>query len=161
MKKFVLASVAALVLATPSYAAEFSGARIGATAGFVDEDFAGTNTFTYGVNAGYDFDLGKTVAGATVEWQGSDEDALSRDLAVTGRFGVKAGDKALVYALAGYTNLGVDTPGDNVHLDGARVGAGVELAFSPRFYGQVEYRYSNYELDVDGHQMLVGLGVRF
>jgi outer membrane immunogenic protein len=161
LKKIVLASVAALAFATPSFAAEFSGARVGATVGFVDEDFAGTEAFTYGVNAGYDFDLGKTVVGATVEWQDSDEETLSRDLAITGRFGVKAGKKVLVYGLAGYTNLGVDTAGDNVHLDGVRAGAGVEVAFTPQVFGQVEYRYSNYELDIDGHQMLVGLGFRF
>ena len=161
MKKFVLASVAALVLASPAVAADFTGPRIGATVGFVDDSFAGTDTFTYGVNAGYDIDLGTSVAGVTVEYQDSDEEALSRDLAVTGRFGVKAGEKALVYGLAGYTNLGVDTVGENVHLDGVRVGGGVEFAFTDSVYANTEYRYSNYEQDVDGHQMLVGLGFRF
>ena len=161
MKKLVLASVAALAIATPSVAAEFSGPRVGANIGFVDEDFGGTETFTYGFNAGYDFDLGNSVAGVTFEYQDSDEEALSRDLSVTGRLGAKVGQNALLYGLAGYTNLGVDTVGDNVHLDGARVGAGAELAFTPQLFGNVEYRYSNYEQDVDGHQMLVGVGFRF
>ena len=162
MKKIVLASVAALAFASPSFAADFAGPRVGANVGFADDHFAGTDSFTYGVNAGYDFDLGTTVAGVTVEYQDSDNDDLSRDLSVTGRLGAKVGQQALVYALAGYTNLGVNIPAaDDVHLDGARVGAGVEVAVTPRVFANAEYRYSNYEQGLDGHQMLAGLGFRF
>lgn len=159
MKKIVLASVLALGVASPAFAADFSGPRIGANIGFADEDFGGTDIFTYGVNAGYDFDLGGAVAGATVEYQDSSEDPYGRDLSIVGRVGGKVGEDVLVYALAGYTNLGVE--GTGVELDGARVGAGIEAGFASRFYGNVEYRYSNYELDAEGHQVLFGLGVRF
>lgn len=159
MKKLLLASVLALGVASPAFAADFSGPRVGANIGFADEDFAGTEVFTYGVNAGYDVDLGGAVVGATVEYQDSSEDGFGRDLSIVGRVGGKVGENVLAYALAGYSNLGVE--GTGIELDGVRVGAGVEAAFAERFYGTVEYRYSNYELDADGHQMLVGLGIRF
>ena len=66
MKKIVLASLAALTFATPSFAAGFSGPRVGATIGLADDDFLGTEVFTYGLNAGYDVDLGTAVVGGSV-----------------------------------------------------------------------------------------------
>lgn len=159
MKKIIIASVAALALSTPAFAADFTGPRVGATIGFVDDDFAGTEAFTYGANIGYDFDLGKLVAGGTLEYQDSGEEGIGRDLSATARIGGKVGENALLYALAGYTNLGVE--GTNVELDGVRVGAGAEFAVGSNVYANAEYRYSNYELGVEAHQMLVGLGYRF
>jgi outer membrane immunogenic protein len=159
MKKFILASVAALTLASPAFAADFTGPRVGATVGFADDDFAGFEAFTYGVNAGYDIAMGKAVVGATVEYQDSSEDGLGRDLSAVVRAGGKASDNVLLYGLLGYTNLGIE--GTSVELDGVRVGAGTEVAFGSKVYGQFEYRYSNYELDGEAHQMVVGLGVRF
>lgn len=159
MKKMILASLAALCFATPALAADFTGPRVGVTAGFADDDFAGFEAFTYGVNVGYDYDLGKTVIGGTLEYQDSEEDGFGRDLSATARIGAKATDKVLVYALGGYTNLSAE--GTGIELDGVRVGAGVEADLGKNFFGGVEYRYSNYELDVDGHQMVLGLGFRF
>jgi outer membrane immunogenic protein len=160
MNKFVfVASLLALTASAPALAADFTGPRVGATIGFADDDFAGTEAFTYGVNAGYDFDLGKLVVGGTVEYQDSSEDGVGRDISATARLGGKVGERVLIYGLAGYTNLGVEDT--NIELDGFRVGAGVEVAITPHVYGQVEYRYSNYELDVDTHQMLLGIGYRF
>lgn len=159
MKKIVLASVAALTLSTPAMAADFAGPYVGATVGFSDDDFAGTEAFTYGVNAGFDFDLGATVAGVAVEYQDSSEDGIGRDLSAVGRYGFKAGENALVYGLVGYTNQAVE--GTGIELDGVRVGAGVEAGFGTGLLGKVEYRYSNYELGVELHQFVVGLGFRF
>jgi outer membrane immunogenic protein len=161
MKNIVLASLAALAFATPAAAADFSGPRVGAVIGLADDDFAGSEAFTYGVNAGYDFDLGSTVAGITVEYQDTSEDGLRRDLSAVGRYGFKAGDAALVYGLAGYTNLGVEALGFETELDGVRVGGGVEYALTDQVYANVEYRYSNYEADLDTHQFAAGLGFRF
>ena len=159
MKNIVLASLAALALSAPAAAAEFAGPSVGATIGFADDDFAGTEAFTYGVNVGYDWDLGTTVAGISLEYQDSSEDGIGRDLSAVARYGFKAGENALVYALAGYTNQAIE--GTGVELDGVRVGAGVEVPFATNAYGKVEYRYSNYEMGAELHQMVVGLGFRF
>lgn len=160
MKKMVLASLAALCVAAPAAAEEFTGPRAGATIGFADDDFAGFEAFTYGVNVGYDFSIAdRAVAGVTVEYQDSSEDGAGRDISAVARLGGKAGESTLVYLLAGYTNLGVD--GTGVELDGIRGGLGLERALSGRVYGQVEYRYSNYELGAEGHQMVAGVGFRF
>ena len=108
-----------------------------------------------------------------------------RDLYVGVRAGVLATPKTLVYAKGGYTNARMNVlasdnttdVGTDVDLDGWRVGAGVEQAFGENFYGKLEYRYSNYEegefeapsglesdrfdVDLDRHQVMVGLGYRF
>jgi len=159
MKKIILATVAALTLSTPAFAADFSGARIGGNIGFADDDFAGTEAFVYGVNVGYDADLGNLVVGGTLEYAGSDEDGLERDLSAVARIGGKAGENALVYALGGYTNVGIE--GIEEELDGVRLGAGVEFALTPQVFANGEYRYSNYEAGYETHQMLVGVGFRF
>ena len=159
MKKIIpLALAAATVFAAPAYAqsANFSGPRAGAAVGFADDDFLGTETFTYGGNVGYDFDLGNAIVGVTGEYQDSDDSG--RDLSIVARAGAPIGSKALVYGLAGYTNL---SSGTGFKLDGARVGAGVELAVSPNVFVNVEQRYSNYEAGIDGFQTVAGLGFRF
>lgn len=161
MKKIVLASIAALTFATPSFAASFSGPRVGATIGLADDDFLGTEVFTYGLNAGYDVDLGTAVVGGTVEWQDSDEDILGRDLSVTARVGAKVNDTALVYGLVGYTNLSVDDDYADLDVDGLRAGVGIEIPFGTKLYGQLETRYSDYELGLEVYQTVIGVGFRF
>lgn len=159
-------SVAALACAfaasSPAFAQDgtytFTGPRIGGHVGFADDDAIGTEAFTFGVNAGYDFAIGeRVIAGATVEYQDSTEDGFSRDLSATARVGGRVGDRVLIYGLAGYTNLRVV----GINLDGVRVGAGVEVAANRNVYVNAEYRYSNYELGADGFQTLVGIGFRF
>lgn len=64
----------------------------------------------------------------------------------------------------------------DVDVRGYRFGAGVEHLFGSKVYGKLEYRYSNYvrfeldnafnanngfEVDIDRHQAVVGVGVRF
>lgn len=161
MKMFAFAAVGLLAAASaPAVAADFTGPRVGATIGLADDDFGGSDAFTYGVNAGYDFDLGRgLIAGATAEWQDSGEDGLGRDLSIVGRLGGKVSDNVMLYGLAGYSNLGIENT--DIELDGFRVGAGVEVAVTDHVYGQVEYRYTNYELDAEAHQMLLGIGYRF
>jgi len=108
-----------------------------------------------------------------------------RDLYVGARVGVLATPSTLVYVKGGYTNaqynvLATDNEtdiGTDFDLDGWRVGAGVEQSFGGNFYAKAEYRYSNYgegeveapsgnesdrfDVDVDRHQVLVGVGYRF
>jgi outer membrane immunogenic protein len=159
----LLAFAATTLFYAPAFAqsspADFTGPRVGATIGFADDDFGGTEAFTYGVDVGYDFDLGTAVVGATLEYQESGEEGFGRDISAVGRIGAKVGSNALVYGLVGYTNLSVE--GTDLDLDGARIGAGVEIGSGSGLFGKAEYRYSDYEQGVDGHQMLVGLGFRF
>lgn len=140
----------------------------------------------YGIGLGYDHQVGKNVLlgidlsadlSSTKDCERSviltnDEACLRarRDLAAAVRLGYKVGEQGTLYALAGYTNArfrfdyttpaGVTTR-DGRNLDGVRVGLGYQHDFSKGVYGKVEYRYSNYESDIDRHQVLLGVGVSF
>lgn len=154
----------------------------------------------YGVGVGYDFDLGGVVAGVEAEYMGSsaeqeaDEvtpDGLGftsrveagRDIYVGGRIGFQAGPSTLIYGKGGYTNTSIkaalesedDSLDFDTHVDGWRIGAGVEQLFGPNLYGKLEYRYSNYDniefnydddafdsdIDLDRHQVVASVGMRF
>jgi outer membrane immunogenic protein len=105
-----------------------------------------------------------------------------RDIYVGGRLGFAAGPRTLVYAKAGYVNGAIDVRYDDGTTvdkarptgDGYRIGAGIEQqlnVFGPKSYARLEYRYSNYgDIDyagssiaanIDRHQVLIGLGLRF
>lgn len=108
-----------------------------------------------------------------------------RDLYVGARAGFKATPSTLVYVKAGYTNakmnvLATDNTTDvetDVNLDGWRAGAGVEHRLGGNLYVKGEYRYSQYQegeveapsglesdrfdVDLDRHQFVVGVGARF
>ncbi len=105
-----------------------------------------------------------------------------RDLYVGARVGIAATPTTLVYLKGGYTNARVnlrayDSAGyfeNHSTLDGFRVGAGVEQKFNllgPSGFVKAEYRYSNYsnlnigrfntDVDIDRHQVVAGVGVRF
>jgi outer membrane immunogenic protein len=106
-----------------------------------------------------------------------------RDIYVGARAGIAVGPQTLLYVKGGYTNFRVQSRYDNstgtvfdqgVTLDGWRAGIGVEQKFSllgPSGFVKAEYRYSNYsninldnvnaDVDVDRHQAVVGIGIRF
>lgn len=101
-----------------------------------------------------------------------------RDLYVGGRLGYVISPQALVYGKAGYTNARVesryqaatsseDELVDKADLDGFRLGAGLEYNLSPSAFVKGEYRYSHYgeiegyDIDLDRHQLMAGLGIRF
>ena len=108
-----------------------------------------------------------------------------RDLYVGARAGILADPQTLVYVKGGYTNAklnlqandGTTSLDRSYELDGFRVGAGVERAFTPNTFGKLEYRYSNYSsadfgtdnsvlvddfrVDTDRHQVAVSVGYRF
>ncbi|MEH6757517.1 MAG: porin family protein [Parasphingorhabdus sp.] len=115
---------------------------------------------------------------------------VNRDLYLGARVGVQVAPRTLVYAKGGYTNTRVESRfqdraeddgyeldyDDGQSIDGFRVGAGVEQLVGPG-YVKLEYRYSNYSsmkyddelfsdnssigIDLDRHQVLAGVGVRF
>lgn len=144
----------------------------------------------YGGAIGYDFQVGHAVLGFEGEATGATtkERATSvivpgdnfrvsagRDLYVGARVGFTVGPRALIYAKGGYTNAQVDTRyvngattvEDTETLDGWRAGAGVEVGVGRNLYVKGEYRYSNYtqannsSIDLDRHQVVAGVGVRF
>jgi len=106
-----------------------------------------------------------------------------RDIYIGARAGIAIAPKTLLYVKGGYTNFRVQSRYDNstgtvfdqgVTLDGWRAGIGLEQKFSllgPSGFIKAEYRYSHYgninlanvnaDIDVDRHQAVVGIGVRF
>lgn len=105
-----------------------------------------------------------------------------RDLYVGARIGFAAAPGTLIYAKGGYTNLRLKqtytAPGFSAvqknNLDGYRLGVGVEQKFNlfgPSGFVKAEYRYSNYknlndgaanlDVDLDRHQAVLGVGIRF
>lgn len=178
MKKIALALVALTAAATPAFAqdeaADFTGVHGSAIVGF---DYLDLNTtgldnpsgVAYGVNLGYDFQAGRTVFGiegeftestAKVEANNVDVANASRDLYVGGRVGFVTGP-TLIYAKAGYTNARVEYLGGAENGDGVRVGTGAEVQLKNNIFFKGEYRYSNYEGDVERHQLVGAVGVRF
>ncbi|OCC23216.1 autotransporter outer membrane beta-barrel domain-containing protein [Croceicoccus estronivorus] len=173
----------------------------------VDDDVNADNDesiegLLYGVGVGYDVDLGGVVVGAEAELTDStaktkfdDGDfegfgfgrvKTNRDLYVGARVGAKIAPTTLLYAKGGYTNAKLDVLAndgtteynEDFDLDGWRVGAGVEQAFSRNAFAKLEYRYSNYEraevdfggdlpdserfdVDTDRHQIVASVGWRF
>lgn len=104
---------------------------------------------------------------------------MGRDLYLGARVGFPLNPTTMAYAKGGYTNARVDTrytqgsteTRDHTDLDGFRLGAGLEHQIGARTYIKGEYRYSNYghadnsvgryDIDVDRHQLVAGVGMRF
>jgi len=168
----------------------FDGFRIQGVAGYdalkagssVDDDANADNDqsidgLVYGVQVGYDYDLGNAVIGleaeltdstAKTEFVNGDFEGFGfgnvsagRDLYLGGRIGVNAAPNVLAYVKGGYTNaklniLTNDGSRDfenDFDLDGYRIGAGGEYAINQNTFFKLEYRYSNYsraEVDQDG-----------
>lgn len=113
-----------------------------------------------------------------------------RDLYIGGRVGFPVAPTTLVYGKLGYTNTSVEARSEgggdrfelDTNVDGYRIGAGVEQLLGPNSFAKLEYRYSNYnnldfsddfdfdslrsedfnrDIDLDRHQVMVGLGFRF
>jgi outer membrane immunogenic protein len=167
MTRIALLAATALAAATPAVAQNapvaetaatgpgFNGPRIGLNLGIADDDFAGTDAKTFGVELGYDYDLGNAVVGIVGEVQNSDE--TGREYALGGRAGFKPSQSLLVYGTASYANLKVA----GIKLDGVRFGGGIEALVSPNVAFKVEQRYTNYEYDVDTWQTVAGVDFHF
>lgn len=110
----------------------------------------------------------------------------NRDIYLGARVGARMGPQMLLYAKGGYTNAKFDVDGwagprrydHNIKADGWRIGAGAEYAMTEQMFVKLEYRYSNYEkaeidfggaipdserfdIDLDRHQVVAGVGLRF
>lgn len=170
--------------------APFTGPRVEGIVGWDRnqvEDAGKEDGVLYGVGLGYDFQMGGMVAGIEAEATDSSADTCERDVTVPGdrlcagakrdlyvggRVGSVIGSSTLLYAKAGYTNArfgfdyddggsGANDFGDGRNLDGVRLGAGLEHAIGPNSFVKAEYRYSNYQDDVEKHQAVAGFGFRF
>ena len=200
MKKILFATAALVAVSAPAYAQEasnFGGAKVGVVVGYDKVrlealgDDGSKDGFLYGVNAGYDFDLGTAVIGIGGELSDSttkesvedvfvlgDEVSLNaaRDLYIGARVGFPVSQNIMLYAKGGYTNArvklkyddGVDTFSEGRNLDGWRVGAGAEYVMAQTF-ARLEYRYSEYEnnddlgatIEPSRHQVALIAGFRF
>lgn len=174
MKTVIFAAIAAAAaVSAPAFAQEaapFTGAHAEVLAGYdaLDTNSAGLGTpdgFLYGLNLGYDFQAGSAVLGiegevsdSTTERAGVETD---RDLYIGARAGFLIGDLGLAYVKAGYTNARFEAAGIGDEADGVRVGGGIEYKLGGNLLLKGEYRYSNYEADLERHQVLAGLGIRF
>ena len=177
MKTVILAAMtAAIALSAPAVAQEgsFVGPRAEVITGYdaVKTNSNGLGTpdgVLYGVGLGYDFNLGGAVAGIETEIADSSTKRnfaggsikAARDIYVGGRIGVPLGENMLAYAKAGYTNARIETAGVGDNGDGVRVGGGLEYKLGTNMFVKAEYRYSNYQDDVERHQIVGGLGLRF
>lgn len=158
----------------------------------------GKSGVTYGGEVGYDVAVNVgTVLGIYGGIEGSSvkqcfpdgfgaETCLKpgRNLTAGVRGGYLLNPTTLLYIKGGYSNgqirLGYDDPNspeDNVrgadNLSGFHVGAGVQAGFGRKFYGKLEYVYTDYNgyeivdgsdkasLDFSRHQVVAGLGIRF
>jgi outer membrane immunogenic protein len=160
----------------------FEGASYGVGVGY---DFAaggallGIEGEYMGSSAETDYDTGaiQTFGVGAVE--------AGRDLYIGARAGILATPRTLLYVKGGYTNASYNvltraegaTTDTDINLDGYRVGGGAEYAVSPNLFVKAEYRYSNYgegevrgpdgirsdrfDVDMDRHQIMAGLGYRF
>jgi outer membrane immunogenic protein len=191
MRIFILAALAAGAVAAPAAAQEaspFTGPRVEGIVGWDRVQVPGDrgDGVAYGVGLGYDFQAGNMVVGIEGEAADSTTDECAtgapgetlcaktgRDLYVGGRIGAAVGASTLLYAKAGYSNARVRLAYDsglagNVgdftthgNYDGIRVGAGLEQKIGTNAFVKAEYRYTNYESDLEKHQAVVGFGIRF
>lgn len=177
MKRITIATALPLaLLAAPAFAqdnADMGGAYAGALVGIDSVRISdGTNSGSesdigYGINAGYDFDMGSAVFGIEAELMDSgvsatatdiftlgDSATLSagRDLYIGARAGFKAGTTTLLYVKGGYSDArvkltyddGVTVESGSDSLGGFRVGGGIEQRLGGMLAMRAEYRYSDY-----------------
>ncbi|HZF44456.1 MAG TPA: porin family protein [Sphingomonadaceae bacterium] len=177
MRKFIVAALLAGTIATPALAqdaapvvATGTGPRIEILGGYDAPKDGLKNGFTYGVGAGFDFQVGNATAGVEAEYMDTNVErctnsvvtpsdelcaGLGRDLYVGGRFGVASFAGSSVYVKGGYTNQRVRAELDNTgvtgadneagqNLDGARIGVGAEFAIPTLGFGSAAFVKTEY-----------------
>jgi outer membrane immunogenic protein len=163
MRKIALLAAFAAFAATPAYAS--GEARVEIQLGY--DEIGGESGVTYGSVLGYDMEIGSTafagvevgVSNTTIKESGITAD---RELSAGVRFGFDVSEQGKLYGLVGYSNQRFSAPGlGGENIDGVRVGAGYQHDISKSLYAKAEYRYTNYELGVERHTVVAGLGARF
>lgn len=155
MKKLILALAATAALASPAMANE---GRVEARGGVIWFGAGGGSEDTYGIAAGYDFDLGSS-AFAGVEASGDIVNATGSKVAfgLTGRLGAKVGGNTKLFVDGGYTSEPCTGCVDAVHA-----GVGAEIGFGSNMYGKLGYRHFFTSGGApDSDSVVAGLGFRF
>lgn len=160
MKKIAVALVA-LAVSTPAVAQEastFTGPRVGVEIGLADEDFLGDEETSWGINAGYDADLGSVIVGGTVAYTDVfDDEADFRELAIGGRLGTQLAPNALLFGSVAYSDIDVA----GLSVDGVKFGVGAEFGMTENVFVNFETRYGDYDYDLELYQTVIGVGYRF
>ena len=178
MVKFIAAALLAGAAVTPAMAQDATapvnpagtGPRIEILGGYDAPKDGLKNGFTYGVGAGFDFQLGGATAGIEAEYMDTNVErcqdsvvvvgdevcaGLGRDLYVGGRIGVASLGASSVYVKGGYTNQRVRAEIDDTgvsgadneagqNLDGFRVGAGLEFGIPTIGFGSAAFLKTEY-----------------
>ena len=172
--KYLAAGAVAMTFAVPAIAQDTA---VAAPSGFRLEGLVGwdhvvgsgdqDNGVLFGIGAGYELALGGPIAlGLDAEISDATTKAggvhAGRDLYAGGRVSFAVSPRANLYIKGGYTNARAKISGfGGENLDGVRAGAGLQYAISGKTYVGAEYRYSNYELDLERHQVALTFGTRF
>lgn len=157
----------------PAPVYEWSGAYIGAQVNYADIQTDGAlgvdgSGALAGLRAGYDLDLGSTVVGGLIQYDGGSIDLdpsgieVENVLRVGGRIGYDFG-RTLVYGTGGYTSASTNVAGD---ADGYFLGIGTEMFVTERVTVGLETIYHDFgDLDgaptVDAEAATVGLNLNF
>jgi outer membrane immunogenic protein len=184
------AATAALLAAPSAQAADLSGARVELVGGWDDADFdfnslgqePESDGAVYGIGAGYDFAVGREVAlGVDVEATdstagftfvtGADSSsyALGRDLYAGGRLTVAASSRLNFVFKVGYSSAHVRrklvTPvfAEDVSYttEAVRIAGGAQFAIGEKAYVGAEYRWADYDTDLERGQAIATVGLRF
>lgn len=153
MRKFILPLLASLAIASPAMANE---GRIEARGGVIWS--GGDSEDTWGMAAGYDFDLGETAfAGAEVSGDKIGTSGTKVSWGLTGRLGAKIGAAGKLYGNAGYSTETCTGCPDAWHA-----GAGYQHGLGKNLYLKAEYRhfFVNSGFD-DADAVVAGVGVKF
>ena len=153
MRKVLLPLLASLAIASPALANE---TRVEARGGAIWSN--GTTEDTWGMAAGYDFDLTPgTFAGVEVSGDKIGQNGTKVAWGFTGRAGIKAATSTKLYANAGYSTEPCDLCEGSWHA-----GAGIEQGIGNNFYVKGEYRHQFVGNAVpDSDALLAGVGIKF
>jgi opacity protein-like surface antigen len=165
------APAAPVTYAAPSQ--DWTGGYVGAQLGYADGSVGATsgNNGTYGLRAGYDWDFGKWVAGAGVDWDKTDINLGGGDnLDSIARLKLRAGadlGKTLVYVTAGGAHAKATVGGASHSDNGWFAGIGAEYAINDKWTvgGEVvKNQFDNFDnlgVDADATTASVNVGFRF
>lgn len=170
----VEAPVAAPVIVELAPNGDWNGGYVGGQIGYGDASAGsidGDGAF-YGVRGGYDWDLGKWVVGAGLDWDKTDIDLGSAgdNLDSIARLKLRAGydlGRTLVYATAGGARAKADLGGVSRSDNGWFAGIGADYALNDRWTigGEVLHNqfddFDNTGTDIDATTAALTVGFRF
>lgn len=157
--KYLLLIGALIASPVAAETSNFTGPRLGATAG-VDDVTGGipdTTDVVYGVDAGIDIPISDNIVFG-IEAFSTNPLEKERTIGTAARVGATLGGNFMLFGRAGYSNYKDVT---SRKLDGLTVGGGAEVALNSKMYVKAEYRYSDFAEGIGNHGALVGAGLRF